>query len=181
MAINLKKPRTINKIELMVVEKYRDLGYDCLKRGWPDFCFYNGDDVVFVEVKRTTEKITPKQGLNSYQVKMIDILRKLGLDVRVEYVNPPDQYKNNQRSISNETNKIIREKRINDLDIKGDNWQNLGVEIFTLTEYQYRFTQQNHVIDYYPTSGKYHDITTNKHGQIPAYDFYKLFTIPVQS
>ena len=168
MAVDLSKPRTANESELIVVEKYRALGYNCLKRGWPDFCFYNGDDIIFVEVKRTRQAGSPKKGLNSYQVKMIDILINLGLDVRVEYAGKPSQTKKNQKN-------IIRETRINDLNINCSRWNTLGVKIAALTEYQYRFTQKGHVIDYYPTSGKYFDITKNNWGEMPAYDFYKLF------
>lgn len=50
-----------------------------------------------------------------------------------------------------------------------------GRESFKLNEYQYRFVKEGHRIDYYPTSGKYHDISLNKRGMIPAFKLITLF------
>jgi hypothetical protein len=60
-------------------------GYHCLKRGWPDFCFFNDKEVFFVEVKNDSEKELTTGGLNKYQSEMIGIFKRLGLNVRVEY------------------------------------------------------------------------------------------------
>jgi hypothetical protein len=50
-----------------------------------------------------------------------------------------------------------------------------GIEVFKLNDYQYRFVKDGHRIDYFPTSGKYHDITINKWGIIPAFKLITLF------
>ena len=41
-----------NKREISVCKKYTELGYEYLSRGYPDFCFYNDNEIIFVEVKR---------------------------------------------------------------------------------------------------------------------------------
>lgn len=50
-----------------------------------------------------------------------------------------------------------------------------GIDSYKLTDYQYRFIKEGHRIDYYPTSGKYFDITLNKWGKIPANKIISLF------
>lgn len=80
-------PRTSNLIEQLVIDKYTKKGYSCLKRGYPDFCFYNDNEVFFIEVKKEGEERLKSRGLNKYQVKMIDIFKRLGLSVKVEYVS----------------------------------------------------------------------------------------------
>ena len=35
-----------NKREIEVFNKYKNLGYDCLTKGYPDFCFYNDKDFI---------------------------------------------------------------------------------------------------------------------------------------
>ena len=79
-------PRTSNVSEQKIIDKYTKLGYNCLKRGYPDFCFYNDNEIFFIEVKNSGEKLSPNEGLNKYQVKMIDIFKRLGLNVSVEYL-----------------------------------------------------------------------------------------------
>jgi len=81
----MKPPRTKNSRELSIVTKYMEQGYHCLKRGWPDFCFFNDKEVFFVEVKNDSEKELTTGGLNKYQSEMIGIFKRLGLNVRVEY------------------------------------------------------------------------------------------------
>ena len=73
------------------------------------------------------------------------------------------------------TNKIIRNQRIAQFDPNSDKWQKLGIEIFQLTPYQYRFSWNGVQIDYFPTSGKYHNITKDERGICPAYGILKLF------
>jgi len=75
-----------NHREQLVYKKYTDLGYECLTKGYPDFCFYNGDKVIFVEVKKKEQMYTMKKGLAKHQQKMINIFKGLGLDVRIEYI-----------------------------------------------------------------------------------------------
>ena len=75
-----------NVREIAVLEKYKKLGYDYLTKGYPDFCFYNDEEVIFVEVKRKQKRKTAKMGLSIHQRKMIDIFKRLGLKVSIEYV-----------------------------------------------------------------------------------------------
>ena len=75
-----------NKSEIAVYRKYKEQGYNCLSKGYPDFCFYNDTEVIFVEVKRKQKRITKQMGLSQYQRKMIDIFKRLELNVLVEYV-----------------------------------------------------------------------------------------------
>lgn len=75
-----------NKRELSVYQKYKQLGYNCLTKGYPDFCFFNNNEVIFVEVKRLQIKPSKKMGLSAHQRKMIELFKRLGLTVRIEYV-----------------------------------------------------------------------------------------------
>ena len=78
-----------NKREIAIYQKYKNLGYECLKKGWPDFCFFKDNgifEVVFVEVKRVQRKETLKSGFSKHQKRMIEILKKLNLKVIVERV-----------------------------------------------------------------------------------------------
>ena len=54
-------------------------------------------------------------------------------------------------------------------------WEDMGIRIYMLTEYQYRFIKDKHIIDYYPTSGKYHDVTFRYWGRCYAFKINKLF------
>lgn len=76
-----------NKREIAVRDRYLNQGYECLTKGYPDFCFVRGNEVIFVEVKRKLKYPTSKMGLSKQQRRMIDILKQLGLEVRVEYVD----------------------------------------------------------------------------------------------
>lgn len=80
-----RKVRTKNARELSVIDKYTEKGFNCIKRGYPNFCFYNNDKIFFVMVKRKPRRDT-KTGLNSYQKEMISIFKRLGIDIRVEYI-----------------------------------------------------------------------------------------------
>lgn len=73
------------------------------------------------------------------------------------------------------TKKLIRNDRVKSIYNHLIDWTENDIEIFKLTDYQYRFVKGNHRIDYYPTSGKYFDITLNKRGTIPAYKIITLF------
>jgi len=75
-----------NKREIAIYQKYKQLGYNCLTKGYPDFCFFNDKEVIFIEVKRKQKRITKQMGLSSQQRKMIDIFKRLGLNVSVEYI-----------------------------------------------------------------------------------------------
>ena len=75
-----------NRCEIAVCDKYKAMGYDYLTKGYPDFCFFNDREVIFVEVKPKQKRPTKKMGLSKHQQKMIEIFKRIGLDVRVEYV-----------------------------------------------------------------------------------------------
>jgi hypothetical protein len=75
-----------NLREISVYDKYKGMGYDCLTKGYPDFCFYNDNEVIFIEVKRTQKRKTKQMGLSHHQTKMIDLFKRLGLNVKIEYV-----------------------------------------------------------------------------------------------
>lgn len=67
------------------MEKYTRLGFEYLKKGWPDFLFYKGDKIIMVEVKKELKIPTQKMGLSSHQRKMREILSK-HFDYKVEYL-----------------------------------------------------------------------------------------------
>jgi len=75
-----------NKREIEIYEKYKKLGYDCLTKGYPDFCFFNDNEILFIEVKKKQKRITKKMGLSAHQNKMIELFKRLGLNVSVVYV-----------------------------------------------------------------------------------------------
>ena len=75
-----------NHREISIFEKYIDLGYECLTKGYPDFCFFNDKEVIFIEVKRKQKRPSKKMGLSQHQNKMIEIFKRLGLNVSVVYV-----------------------------------------------------------------------------------------------
>ena len=74
-----------NKREKEIAEKYEKLGFNYLHKGWPDFCFYNDEKIFFLEVKRKKKK-TSKMGLSIAQRKMIEIFKRLNLEIFVEYI-----------------------------------------------------------------------------------------------
>jgi len=55
--------------EKSVYEKYKNLGYDVLTKGYPDFCFFNDNEVIFIEVKRRQKRTSKKMGLSLHQKK----------------------------------------------------------------------------------------------------------------
>lgn len=71
--------------------------------------------------------------------------------------------------------KQMRDDRVNSIYAHIIDLKEAGIESFKLNEYQYRFVKDNHRIDYFPTSGKYHDITLNKRGTIAAFKLITLF------
>ena len=60
--------------------------------------------------------------------------------------------------------KKIRTERVDVLYKQIAQWEQEGVEIFKINEYQYRIIRADHAIDFYPTSGKYYDTRKNKWG-----------------
>lgn len=76
-----------NHREQATIDKYESQGYEVLTKGWPDLLCFKDGKAVLVEVKRTQRRPTKKMGLSKHQRRVIDILREIGLDVRVEYVD----------------------------------------------------------------------------------------------
>jgi hypothetical protein len=72
-----------NRRELHVKQLAMDRGYEALKAGWPDFLLYRESDgkTVFLEVKSKKDKLNPAQ------VRMRDILKKIGLNWQIIYVD----------------------------------------------------------------------------------------------
>jgi uncharacterized protein (DUF3820 family) len=81
-----------NTREIFIKRQYADLGFNCLSKGYPDFCFYNDNEVIFVEVKPDTYKKSKNRGLSNQQKEMINIFKRLGLNVKVEYVSEKPLY-----------------------------------------------------------------------------------------
>jgi len=75
-----------NRREKFIWDKYINMGYSGITKGYPDFCFYNDKEVLFIEVKRKQKRPSVKMGLSRHQREMISIFKRLGLNVRVEYV-----------------------------------------------------------------------------------------------
>ena len=72
-----------NETEAKVQKYFHSLGFQSIKRGWPDFCFYKKKrgqktEYVFVEVKRKEEK-----NIKNYQRKIKNIFKDLGLDYKI--------------------------------------------------------------------------------------------------
>ena len=74
--------------------------------------------------------------------------------------------------MSKATRDKMRNTRMGEIDKV--NWRELGIEKFQVNEYQLRFVKGKVRFDYYPTSGKYFDISTGHWGtcmvaEIPFY------------
>jgi len=77
-----------------------------------------------------------------------------------------------QNRASRHTNRNIIESFLND-------WVNQGVELIKLTAYHYRFCKGYYKIDYFPTSGKYHDLQQNTWGLISPAEKINLFPLSI--
>lgn len=80
-----------NRRERVVQLKYLEEGWEVYHRGWPDFIMIRGDEVKFVEVKkmpkrRRSERVQARQGLQSVQFRLKQILEKFA---PYEIVNLP--------------------------------------------------------------------------------------------
>lgn len=62
-------------------------GWEILTKGYPDFLLYKEqtNEALFVEIKRKTKK--NNTGLSRHQKRMIEILKNIGLNVRVIYID----------------------------------------------------------------------------------------------
>ena len=73
------------------------------------------------------------------------------------------------------SNEIIRNDRVKMIYSESILWKEEGIEVFEITPYQFRFIKENHIVDYYPTSGKYFDITIQERGFCPTQQIISLF------
>ena len=73
------------------------------------------------------------------------------------------------------TKDIVKNGRLKELAIESAQWRTIGVEIFKIEDFQYRFVKNGREIDYFPISGKFHNVKDNVWGTIPAYNFINLF------
>jgi hypothetical protein len=80
------EPATNNKREQYVKKIAESRGFEILRGGWPDFLFYKEKEnrAVFVEVKDA--RSGPGRELRPGQQRMLQVLKKLGLNVQVVYV-----------------------------------------------------------------------------------------------
>jgi hypothetical protein len=74
-----------NQTEAQVQNYYHSLGYQSLKRGWPDFCFYKNrrkgkGEYIFVEVKRKNQN-----SIKVCQRNIKNIFTELGLTYKVAF------------------------------------------------------------------------------------------------
>ena len=72
----------MKKHELVIYEKYKDLGYDVIKEGIPDLILLKDGKIEFVEVKSETDYLRPNQ------IDAINLLNKHGITVTVERIPP---------------------------------------------------------------------------------------------
>ena len=57
-----------------------------------------------------------------------------------------------------EQNKSNRHLRVGEMATMQAEWEAVGIECIMLTPFHYRLSKGNYIVDYFPTSGKYHDI-----------------------
>jgi hypothetical protein len=69
----------------------------------------------------------------------------------------------------------IRDDRVKSIYNHLVDWEELGVEIFKVSDTQYRLIKGLFRVDYYPKSSKYHINHLNKWGMCPAYKLIDLF------
>lgn len=82
----LRPPKKKNRREQAVIDRYSGLGYSVLAKGWPDLLIFNDEAIFAVEVKRKQRGLTAKRGLSRHQAQIHALLRRAGIEVRVEYV-----------------------------------------------------------------------------------------------
>jgi hypothetical protein len=81
--LKLKK----NRRERQIQQEAILAGYEVMYKGWPDFLLYKEDtnEAIFLEVKRKC-KNPDRTGLSKHQKRTLQILKNLGLTVKVEFV-----------------------------------------------------------------------------------------------
>ena len=74
--------RTLNPVEIEVVQALEAAGWTVVKRGWPDLIAWKPSKVRLIEVKRA-----PGHKLRPSQAMVAEVLRR-ALGVRVEVLHP---------------------------------------------------------------------------------------------
>lgn len=70
---------------------------------------------------------------------------------------------------------IIKNKRLSIINECMPTWSNLGIEMFKINDYQYRFIKGREMIDYYITSTRYCKISGNIWGSCIPEKIIELF------
>lgn len=84
LKVRIKK----NRREREIQERAIKAGWEILSKGWPDFLVYKEEtnEAIFLEVKRKCKN--PQQtGLSKHQKRVHQILRNLGLNVKVVFID----------------------------------------------------------------------------------------------
>lgn len=115
----------LTKKENQILKTYKGLGYKFLKSGHPDFVFYKEDDkkiydVIFVEVKSDTDKLSPSQE------KYLEILTSLGVNNKVEKLKVGQ----NPKIVASEETK----ERLDNFGDKGDTYDSILNKLMDLAE-----------------------------------------------
>ncbi len=76
------KVRTLNAVEIEVVQALEAAGWTVVKRGWPDMIAWKPGKVRLIEVKRS-----PRHKLRPSQAMVAEALRR-ALGVQVEVLHP---------------------------------------------------------------------------------------------
>ena len=76
------KVRTLNPVEIEVVQSLEAAGWTVVKRGWPDMLAWRDGRVRFIEVKRA-----PRHNLKKSQAMVAAVLLRI-LGVQVELLHP---------------------------------------------------------------------------------------------
>ena len=79
------KVRTLNPVEIEVVQELEAAGWTVVKRGWPDLIAWKPSKVRLIEVKRS-----PGHKLKASQAMVAEALRR-ALGVSVEILHPENR------------------------------------------------------------------------------------------
>ena len=75
-----------NKREASIISQLTKQGYSVLTKGYPDITAYNETEVIFIEVKKKQKRKSAEMRLSLHQRKMHKIFKRLGLNIKVIYV-----------------------------------------------------------------------------------------------
>jgi len=72
-----------SKIEMKFRKEAEEKGYKIYSKGWPDYIIEKNGEYSFVECKRPLWRKTKKMGFSKHQLKVLNILKLLGLNVKI--------------------------------------------------------------------------------------------------